>query len=120
MTGSQFLVIDEILESRRLLSSPSFGVTNLVSDGAVPARHTDAHVLNSWGIVFDGKKFRVANNGDSSSEAFDRSGNHAGPLVHIPGGDGEADGAPTGIAPNRSDGVVVSHSGQAAPARFIF
>src|SRR5437762_2057461 len=120
MTHSDQSVIDEPLEARRLLSASGLTVTNLISDGAVAAQHTDSHLLNSWGIAFDGKTFRVANNGDSSSQAFGARGNEVGTIAHIPGGDGEADGAPTGVVLNRSDGFVISSGGKSAPARFIF
>src|SRR5437867_138205 len=120
MNRSAYFIVHESLEARRLLSASAFSVTNLISDGAVPAQHTDAHLLNPWGIVFDGKTFRVANNGDSSTQAFDAHGNEVGTIAHVPGGGGEADGAPTGVALNRSDGFVISANGTSAPARFIF
>jgi uncharacterized protein (TIGR03118 family) len=120
MFRSNQFIPGEVLESRRLLSAAAFEVTNLVSDGAVPAEHTDPHLLNAWGIVVDGKTLRVANNGDSSSRGYNRNGKNVSPLVHIPGGNGQADGAPTGVALNRSDGFVISSNGKSAPARFIF
>src|SRR5438046_2573042 len=120
MNRSNQSVVNESLEARRLLSASGFTVTNLISDGAVAAQHTDSHLLNSWGIAFDGKTFRVANNGDSSTQAFDARGNEVGTIAHVPGGGGEADGAPTGVALNRSDGFVISADGNSAPARFIF
>jgi hypothetical protein len=38
----------------------SFAVTALVSDGAVPAAHTDANLKNPWGVAFNPKGFRVS------------------------------------------------------------
>jgi len=120
MTRLTETFVSEVLESRCLLSgSAAFTVTNLVSDGAVPANRVDKNLLNPWGIVFDGKTLRDANNGDSSSQRFDARGKPSS-LVHVPGGGGEADGAPTGIALNQSGGFIIKSGGKSAPARFIF
>jgi hypothetical protein len=35
----------------------SFTVTALVSDGVVPAAHTDANLKNPWGVAFNPKGF---------------------------------------------------------------
>src|SRR4051812_35846599 len=38
------------LEARRMLAATVYVQTNLVSDGAVAAAHTDADLKNPWGI----------------------------------------------------------------------
>ena len=32
---------------------------NLVSDGSVPAAHTDPNLVNSWGVVFQSHRIRL-------------------------------------------------------------
>src|SRR5689334_8344364 len=100
----------EILESRQLLAS-TYVVTNLVSDGAVPAQYVDKNLVNPWGIVVGPFGIRVADNGSSSSTAYNGNGKTNGPLAHIPGGAGAKDGAPTGLARNDTSGFVI-HSGK--------
>ena len=87
MNSSRWIAIHEALEPRRMLAA--FTVTNLVSDGAVPAQHLDAHLHNPWGIAFDGPNFRVAINGDSSSRGYNTQGNFAAPLIHMAGRRGQ-------------------------------
>src|SRR5205823_4917499 len=115
MNSLRLIAIHEALEPRRMLAA--FTVTNLVSDGAVPAQHIDANLHNPRGIAFDGPNFRVAINGDSSSRGYNSRGNFAAPLIHIPGGGGQADGAPTGVVLNNSSGFVISANGNSAPAQ---
>ena len=127
-------------------SSPSTGgpastytVTNLVSDGAVPAAHTDANLKNPWGVVFNGggpllAPVWVANNGTNTSTLYD--GNGAGvplslpipnPLLpfvfNIPAGQ-NGDAAPTGIVYNATSDFVVAGVVPVPPltaaASFIF
>src|SRR4051794_36117460 len=45
--------------------SAVYAATNLVSDGAaVPAAHTDTHLVNGWGVAFNPQGYAwVANNG---------------------------------------------------------
>src|SRR5581483_6566558 len=99
----------EVLESRQLFSS-TYTVTNLVSDGAVPAAHTDKNLVNPWGLVVGPFGIRVADNGSSSSTAYNGNGKTNGDIAHIPGGAGASDGAPTGLVRNTTHGFVI-HKG---------
>jgi len=109
----------EALEPRQLLAS-TYAVTNLVSDGAVPAQFVDKNLVNAWGIVVGPFGIRVADNGSSSTTAYNGNGKTNGPTAHIPGGGGEKDGAPTGLARNDTSGFVIHKGGKSGPATYIF
>src|SRR5438105_1324217 len=59
----------EVLEPRQLLAS-AYAVDNLVSDGATPARFVDKNLVNPWGLVVGPFGVRVADNGSSSTTAY--------------------------------------------------
>ncbi|MCC8395230.1 TIGR03118 family protein [Paraburkholderia sp. MMS20-SJTR3] len=101
--------------------SPSmFGVTALVSDGAVPAAHVDANLKNAWGVAFNPKGFVwVADNGTDAATLYDGNGVPQTLVVAIPDGkNGSA--APTGVVFNGSSGFTVARNGKSGVAAFIF
>ena len=58
---------------------------NLVSDGAVPADHTDSNLVNPWGIAFNPNGFVwVADNHSGVSTLYDGNGVLQSPIVTIP------------------------------------
>ncbi|MGA7811810.1 TIGR03118 family protein, partial [Caballeronia sp.] len=99
---------------------PSFTVTALVSDGAVPAAHTDANLKNPWGVAFNPKGFVwVADNGTNVATLYDGNGVPQSLVVTIPDGkNGSA--SPTGIVFNGTQSFSVSESGKSGAAAFIF
>jgi len=108
----------EPLESRRLFASV-FVQTNLVSDGAVPAAHTDADLKNPWGVSFlPTGPWWISDNGTHKTTVYDQGGSKI-LNVNIPGGGGE-DSAPTGQVQNPSSGFVITKNGVSKPATFIF
>ena len=85
----------ESLESRRLCAGiPDGNVfvqTNLVSDGAVTAAHTDVDLKNPWGVSFTPSgPFWVSDNATSKSTLYDANGVKQSLIVTIPGGGGRA------------------------------
>ena len=99
-----------------------FQQRNLVSDGAVPAAHTDPNLVNAWGVAFNPFGFVWVANADSgTSTLYDGNGNPQPLIVQIPGpaGSGEA-GEPTGIVFNGSEGFIVRKGMLSGPSRFIF
>jgi uncharacterized protein (TIGR03118 family) len=87
---------------------------NLVSDGApnLTADHTDANLVNAWGIAFGfGSPAWVANNGTSTSTLYDGNGNAIPLIVTVTGQD------PTGVVWNGSSSFNIAPM---TPARFIF
>jgi uncharacterized protein (TIGR03118 family) len=96
--------------------------TDLVSNGAIPARTTDPDLQNSWGIAFaPGSPFWIADNGTGVSTLYDGTGAKQALTVRIPPPGNAPQGTnatPTGIVWN---GTSQFHApGTAAAAIFIF
>ncbi len=98
----------------------TFTATALVSDGAVPAAHTDANLKNPWGVAFNPKGFAwVADNGTNVATLYDGNGVPQSLVVTIPDGrNGPA--SPTGIVFNGTQSFVVTENGKSGLAAFIF
>jgi len=94
---------------------------NLVSNGAVPADHTDVNLINAWGIAFNpfGVAW-VANNHSGTTTLYDGSGNPQTLVVSIPTPTSTTGGSATGIVFNASTGFVVTAGTATGAARFIF
>jgi uncharacterized protein (TIGR03118 family) len=113
-----FVAPVEELEGRVLFAA-HYEVTNLVSDGAVPASHTDANLKNGWGLArgFTGP-WVVASNGADVATSYNGSGVAQPPgaalVVHIPGG------APTGAVFNGDNQFFITRDGHTRPARYLF
>lgn len=91
-----------------------YRVTNLVSDGSVPALHVDPNLVNGWGLVAGPTTpWWVANNGTNTSTLYDGNGTARPLVVSVPG-------APTGAVFNSTTGFVVSAGRASAAARFLF
>ena len=101
----------------------AYSQTNLVSDGAVAALKTDAHLKNPWGIAnFPGGPFWIADNATGVSTLYDGSGNSVPLVVTIPPPKVSAAGtlaAPTGMVFNSSPLAFLVGT-QQLPALFIF
>src|SRR5438874_5597423 len=96
----------------------TYTVTNLVSDGTIPALHTDANLVNAWGLTaLPTSPWWVANNGTGTSTLYNGNGvaqfGTTPLVVSVPG-------APTGAVANPTSDFVVSAGGASGPARFIF
>jgi uncharacterized protein (TIGR03118 family) len=102
------------------LHAVSFMATTLVSDGPVPAPHTDANLKNAWGIAFNPKgPVWVADNGTSVATIYDGNGVPKSLVVSIPdGSSGPAN--PTGIVFNGTTDFIVSQGGNSGVGAFIF
>ncbi|MDB6060883.1 MAG: hypothetical protein JWM78_986 [Verrucomicrobiaceae bacterium] len=95
---------------------------NLVSDGITPADHTDANLVNPWGIAFNPTgPVWISNNHSGTSTLYDGDGNIVPLVVKIPGPITTADpGAPTGIIFSGGTNFVVTVGSASGPSRFIF
>lgn len=95
---------------------------NLVSDGTIPADHTDPDLVNPWGIVFNPTAVVwIADNGTGVSTLYNGLGEKQSLVVTIPlppGGTGTS--KPTGIVFNGSNDFEVSKGTASGPSRFIF
>jgi len=117
--------------------------TDLVSDGAIDASHTDAQLVNPWGMAFTSSSFFwVANNGTGTSTLYNGNGeiesNVVGGPVLLPapggvpgGGGGEPGGggagglvvggaAPTGMVSNETQNFMLGEAAAPTPASFLF
>ena len=112
--------------ARRRGHGDTFVRTDLVSDGATPAAHTDPNLKNPWGIAFNPDGFWwVANNHSGTSTLYDSNGVLSPPgtplVVSIPSpANPDGGGAPTGIVFSGGSGFVVSKGGKSGPSRFLF
>jgi uncharacterized protein (TIGR03118 family) len=95
---------------------------NLVSDGFVPADHTDPNLVNPWGLTASGGgPWWLSNNGTASSTLYDGAGNVNALVVKIPGPTGSPANFPatvTGIVTGGSSTEFLVAPGK--PASFIF
>src|SRR5256885_13546120 len=94
---------------------------NLVSDGFIPADHTDPNMVNAWGLVSGPTTpWWIADNGTGKTTLFNVATNAIQAVFTVPG-DGGAQGNPTGLIFNGSTGFVVNNGvGSPSAARFIF
>lgn len=94
---------------------------NILSDGFVPADHTNSHTVNAWGLVAGPTTpWWIANNGTGTTTLFNIGTNSIVTEFVVPGAGG-AQGNPTGVVFNGGTGFVVNNGvGSPAPARFIF
>jgi uncharacterized protein (TIGR03118 family) len=92
----------------------SYVVHNLVSDGSIPADHTDPNLVNAWGLVHSATSpWWVADNETAVSTLYNGSGTPLALVVHVPG-------APTGTVFNGGTHFVVTNGAASGPARFLF
>lgn len=74
-------------------TAPLFNVTNLVSDGSVPAKTIDPDLINPWGVSFGPTSpFWVSDNGAGVTTLYNGAGAKLGLTVTIP----TTPSAPTG------------------------
>ncbi len=94
---------------------------NILSDGFVPADHTDANVVNAWGLVAGPTTpWWISDNGTGKTTLFNIATNVVQATFTVPGAGG-AQGNPTGIVFNGGTGFVVNNGvGAPGAARFIF
>jgi len=99
----------------------SYTKTDLVSDVAGKAEHTDANLVNPWGLTI-GNEFWVSDNGTGVSTLYDLDGNPLSLVVTIPPSASNTTGvsAPTGQVFNSGTNFVVSNGTKSGPALFIF
>jgi uncharacterized protein (TIGR03118 family) len=107
------------------LVKAQFLQVNLVGDVSGSARNTDPNLKNGWGMAFlPGGPFWVADNFTGLSTLYDAFGNIVPLVVTVPAAPlnpflGPV-GSPAGLIANTTSGFVVSASGQAGPALFLF
>lgn len=94
---------------------------NLVSDGFIPAAHTDPNLVNAWGIAFNPDAVAwVADNGTGKATLYDGTGAPAPLVVTLEPPTGATSATPNGIVFSGGAEFVISGNGKSAPARFLF
>ena len=104
-------------------SNNRYRLRKLVSDGTVTASHTDAALVNPWGIAAgDNGPFIVANNGSGTATFYNKSGGKLAPEITIPPGSsgGATTGSPTGVVFNSTSDFTITDGTNTEPAQFIF
>jgi uncharacterized protein (TIGR03118 family) len=100
-----------VVGQTRAAGGNSFTVHNLVSDGFVPADHTDPNLVNGWGITRGPTTpWWVSDEGTDVSTLYQGNGTPVSLVVKVPGG-------PTGTVFNGTTSFVLRGIG---PARFLF
>jgi len=99
-----------------------FKVTNLVSDGSVPAATVDPNLSNPWGIAYAPTgPFWISDNNSGFSTLYNGAGAKIPLTVQIaPPAGGTPPAAPTGVVFNGTGGFQVSSGGKTGSALFIF
>jgi len=80
-----------------------YQLTNLVSNQAGQAKHTDPLLVNAWGLVHTpGSPFWISDNGSGWSTLYTGTGVAESLQVVVPSASGKGPGSPTGIVFNGS------------------
>lgn len=94
-----------------------YKLTNLVSNQAGQAAHTDPLLVNAWGLTYGpGSPFWISDNGSGWSTLYTATGVKEGLEVTVPPANGKGTGSPTGIVFNGSQDFQV----QGWPSIFLF
>jgi uncharacterized protein (TIGR03118 family) len=116
---SAVVVVSLLLAAGHLAAQNAFVQTNLVSDLAGVALHTDANLVNPWGISASSTSpLWIANNGSGTSTLYNGAGTAIALVVTIPPPAG-------GTPPSAPTGTVFNGTGQFAaapgkPGLFLF
>lgn len=96
-----------------------FSRTTLVTDVPGATVHTDATLVNGWGVAFNPTGSIWTDNGTSKSRLHDRNGVPQPLVVTSPPG-GPRGARPTGIVFSGATDLVARVAGRSGPSRFIF
>jgi len=100
-----------------------FKVTNLTSDGSVPAPNVDSQLSNPWGIAYaPGGPFWISDNNSGFSTLYNGAGvkNQNLTVQIAPPNGGAPPAAPTGVVFNGTGQFTVTQNGKTGSAVFIF
>jgi uncharacterized protein (TIGR03118 family) len=105
-------------------ASAQYKQTNLISDKAGMARHTDPNLIDAWGMAqLPGGGFIVANALSGFVTFYTRDGKTLRPPITVPAAPGlpsGTPGSPAGLVANPTSEFVISENGKSAPARYLF
>ena len=99
----------------------TYSWTNLQSDIAGVAQHTDPNLVNPWGMAASPTGIIwVSDNGTGVSTLYHQDGTALSLIVTIPAEHHNDTGTPTGVVFNGTSFFQVTKNGNSQPARFIF
>ncbi len=100
--------------SARSTAGSAYVVQNLVADQPGVAAHTDANLVNAWGLdALPTSPWWVADNGTNLSTLYKADGTPQSLVVSVPN-------APTGLVANASSHFVLHNGTKSGPALFMF
>jgi uncharacterized protein (TIGR03118 family) len=116
------LLLTTILFAALPARADTYRWSNLQSDIAGAALHTDRDLVNPWGMAASsGGTIWVADNGTGVSTLYRQDGSKNSLVVTIPTSARNKDGGnPTGVVFNSTNFFKVTKNGNSQPARFIF
>jgi uncharacterized protein (TIGR03118 family) len=105
-----------------LATGNSFTQTNLVSDGTVPAAHTDTSLINPWGMSEPGPTgpIWISDNNAGVTTFYNLDGSKVSQVAIAPPRGKTGAGTPTGQVFNSTQGFNITQNGVTRPALFIF
>jgi uncharacterized protein (TIGR03118 family) len=107
-----FILVACVAASAQDTTTNSYIQTDLVSDIAGMASHTDSHLVNPWGLSrTSGSYWWAADQGTGVSTLYDGSGNVQTLVVTVPPASGTGLGSPTGTVALGSSFVFVTLDG---------
>src|SRR4030095_8256611 len=99
----------------------AYTVHNLVSDGSVPADHTDPNLIDGWGVAFNPNGFVWVNSAVAGKAVlYDGNGVPQSLVVSIPATANGGQGIPTGIVFSSTNQFAVSNGAVSGAPFFIF
>ena len=125
-TISAYMKIALLLLAAAILTATSgradtYSWTNLQSDIAGVAQHTDPNLVNPWGMAASPTGIIwVSDNGTGVSTLYHQDGTALSLIVTIPAEHHHDTGTPTGVVFNGTSFFQVTKNGNSQPARFIF
>jgi len=127
MRAIRSLVVLSLLVAVSIVATParadSYSWSNLQSDIAGAALHTDRNLVNPWGLTASssGSTIWVADNGTGVSTLYRQDGSKNTLTVTIPtSARNKGVGNPTGTVVNTTTSFKVTANGNSQPARFLF
>jgi uncharacterized protein (TIGR03118 family) len=116
------LLLTTVLFAAFSARADSYSWSNLQSDIAGAALHTDRDLVNPWGLTASSNgTIWAADNGTGVSTLYHQDGSKVALTVTIPtSARNKGGGNPTGVVVNSTTSFKVTKNGNSQPARFIF
>lgn len=126
MKTIRFLILSLVAAVTIAARADTYSWSNLRSDIAGAALHTDRNLVNPWGMAPNstGTVIWVSDNGTGVSTLYKQDGTAAPSptplIVTVPAKDKDKTGNPTGMLRNDTSFFTVTKNGHSGPAKFIW